>query len=180
MSGRKLKKGKLKSKRISNLIDFSTDLDLIIKMMTSYFKDLIAEEKPPSMTGCTVRFKRLKSLSNDFFGGIDPPPGLINPDYKQQPSNPRKCLECGKTHDTIVENTMTGERLEELNKCKDCMLFGSIRKLERPETPPALKEWEDGVIAEWGGTARCMTSDGRNVNMAEELTRLEKELIKHD
>ena len=28
--------------------------------------------------------------------------------------------------------------------------------------------------SEWGGTARCITSDGRNVNMAEELNRLEK------
>lgn len=27
---------------------------------------------------------------------------------------------------------------------------------------------------EWGGTARCITSDGRNVNIAEELNRLEK------
>ncbi len=32
-----------------------------------------------------------------------------------------------------------------------------------------------GLISEWGGTARCITSDGRNVNMAEELTRLENE-----
>lgn len=30
---------------------------------------------------------------------------------------------------------------------------------------------------EWGGIVRCMASDGRNVNMAEELNRLEKELI---
>jgi hypothetical protein len=29
--------------------------------------------------------------------------------------------------------------------------------------------------SEWGGTARCMTSDGRNVNMAEELNRIENE-----
>lgn len=28
------------------------------------------------------------------------------------------------------------------------------------------------VKAEWFGTARCMTSDGRNVNMAEELNRI--------
>lgn len=30
---------------------------------------------------------------------------------------------------------------------------------------------------EWGGIARCITSDGRNVNMAEELNRLEKETL---
>ncbi len=35
--------------------------------------------------------------------------------------------------------------------------------------------------AEWGGTARCMTSDGRNVNIADELNRLEKDKIeKHN
>lgn len=56
-----------------------------------------------------------------LFGGIDPPSGLINPDYKQQPGNSRKCVECGKTHDTIVENTMTGERIKEIEKCVDCL-----------------------------------------------------------
>jgi hypothetical protein len=28
---------------------------------------------------------------------------------------------------------------------------------------------------EWGGSLRCNTSDGRNVNVAEELNRLERE-----
>lgn len=32
--------------------------------------------------------------------------------------------------------------------------------------------------SEWGGTACCMTSDGRIVNMADELNRMEKE--KHE
>lgn len=58
----------------------------------------------------------------NFFAGIDPPSGLINPEYKQQPSNPRKCIECGNLHDTIVEDTMTGERLEEIDKCQDCLM----------------------------------------------------------
>ena len=118
---------------------------------------------------------------NDF-GGIDPPAGLINPDYKQQPGNSRKCIECGKMHDTIVEDMRTGERIKEIDKCKDCLMSGcsfkwrsdqiELQTLIRPETPPSLKEWEDGVLSEWGRTARCMTSDGRNVNMAEELNRL--------
>lgn len=30
-------------------------------------------------------------------------------------------------------------------------------------------------ITEWGGNARCMTSDGRNINIADELNRLENE-----
>jgi hypothetical protein len=102
---------------------------------------------------------------NDF-GGIEPPAGLINPDYKQQPGNSRKCVECGKQHDTIVEDTRTGERLEELSKCKDCMLFGIFNPIKQQVT-----------LCECRGTARCMTSNGRNVNMAEELNRLEKELL---
>ena len=65
----------------------------------------------------------LGDAMNDF-GGIDPPTGLINPDYKQEPSNPRKCIECGKMHDTIVEDTTTGKRLSEIEKCKDCFMSG--------------------------------------------------------
>lgn len=118
--------------------------------------------QPPrdSGFGKVMRMTRYKKLSEDIISledGQDPPSGLINPDYKQQPSNPRKCVECGNTHDTIIENTMTGERIEELSKCKDCLF--------------------KNCFVEWGGTARCMTSDGRNVNMAEELNRLEKQLL---
>lgn len=125
-------------------------------------------------------------------GGSSPPIHPLNKDYKEQPSNPRNCIECGKRHDTIVEDMRTGERLEEIDKCKSCLFkhfFGithisdayrgedDIETLVRLETPPSLKEWEDAVIAEWYGSNRCMTSDGRNVNMSEELNRLEKELI---
>jgi hypothetical protein len=104
-----------------------------------------------------TRYKKFYSKIITLGDGEDPPAHVINPDYKQQPSNPRKCVQCGKTHDTIVENTMTGERIEEIDKCKDCLMFGTR--------------------VEWGGTARCMTSDGRNINMAEELNRLEREMI---
>ncbi len=61
--------------------------------------------------------------------GQDPPAGKINPDYKEQPNNPRKCVECGKLHDTVWEDSRTGERIEELSKCKDCLL-GRIWKDE--------------------------------------------------
>lgn len=57
--------------------------------------------------------------------GDNPPAERINPDYKQQPSNPRKCIACGKIHDCIVENMMTGERIEEIDKCKDCLMAGA-------------------------------------------------------
>ena len=88
---------------------------------------------------------------------MNPPAHRLDSEYKQQPGNSRKCIECGKMHDTIVEDTRTGERLSEIDKCKDCLF--------------------KNCFVEWGGTARCMTSDGRNVNMAEELNRLEKEIL---
>lgn len=95
------------------------------------------------------RYKKMEEEPIPFGNEDNPRAQVINPEYEQQSGNPRRCVECGKTHDTIVENTMTGERLEELSKCDDCMLFGSIQKLERPETPPSLKEWEDKIMREW-------------------------------
>lgn len=37
------------------------------------------------------------------------------------------------------------------------------------------KEEKETIQAEWGGSLRCITSDGRNVNIADELNRIEKE-----
>lgn len=114
-------------------------------------------------------------MTKSIGDGENPPSERINQDYKQQLSNPRKCVECGKTHDTIVENTMTGERLREIEKCKDCLIFGTVIE---PKYKVALGKHDFPInytSTEWGGSARCMTSDGRNVNMAEELNRLELE-----
>lgn len=113
---------------------------------------------------------------NDF-GRKDPPAEFTNANYKQQPGNPRKCVKCGKMHDTIVEDTSTGERLIKIDKCKDCLIYGIIIE---PKYKVELGRNDFSInytSTEWGGTARCITSDGRNVNMAEELTRLKKELI---
>lgn len=63
MSGRKLKKGRLKKKCLSKRTLLSTDLDLIIKMIEQYLKDLKTEEKPLSLTGKTTRFQRFGNLS---------------------------------------------------------------------------------------------------------------------
>lgn len=65
---------------------------------------------------------------NDLFGGISPPARKINPDYKEQPGNSRKCIECGKQHDTIIEDMRTGERIKEIDKCKDCLMSGCFFK----------------------------------------------------
>jgi len=95
-------------------------------------------QPPKEYTGEFAKFRRYKKLSEDVIelgDGLNPSSGYINPDYKKKPSNPRKCVQCGKTHDTIVENTMTGERIEELSKCKDCMLFGTKVALGRHDFP---------------------------------------------
>lgn len=76
------------------------------------------------------KFNNLNSKIPRFEDGVNPPALIINPDYKQQPSNPRRCVQCGKLHDTIVENMKTGERLEEIDKCKDCLFFGTVIKLD--------------------------------------------------
>lgn len=73
-------------------------------------------------------FRRYKKISEEIIPIVDgdnPAAYKVNPDYKQQPSNPRKCVQCHETHDTIVENTMTGERIEELEKCKICLMAGT-------------------------------------------------------
>jgi hypothetical protein len=45
----------------------------------------------------------------------------------------RKCIECGKMHDTVVQDNYTGERIEELDKCIDCIMskctFNPIKTL---------------------------------------------------
>ncbi len=94
--------------------------------------------------------------------GQEPPSTRIHADYKQQPGNPRTCVVCGSIHDTIVEDTRTGERLEEIDKCHDCLMSGFNFKWQTDQVE---------LKSEWGDTLRCMTSDGRNVNIAEELMK---------
>lgn len=36
----------------------------------------------------------------------------------------RKCPTCGKMHDLILKNTVTNERVEEFDKCYDCLMSG--------------------------------------------------------
>ena len=71
-----------------------------------------------------MRFTHLNAELRPLSEGIDPPVGSIRPDYKEQPGVSRKCPVCGRWHDTIIENSYTGERLHELEKCKDCEISG--------------------------------------------------------
>lgn len=68
------------------------------------------------------KYKNLSARLIPLEDGENPPAHKINPDYHQQPSNPRKCPQCGKIHDTIVEDKQTGERLSEIEKCYDCFI----------------------------------------------------------
>lgn len=71
------------------------------------------------------RFEKLNVNLIALADGENPPAHVLNPNYKQQPGNSRKCIECGKMHDTIVEDTRTGERIKEIDKCKDCFIWGT-------------------------------------------------------
>ncbi len=71
------------------------------------------------------------------------------------------CKECGKSHGMGIENMETGE-IKPIDLCHDCLWSG----MEITQT-------------EWGGSVRCMTSDARNVNMADELNRLQKMIIEN-
>ena len=70
------------------------------------------------------KYEHLNAAFKPLVEGIDPPAGKINPDYLQQPTNPRRCVTCNKLHDCIIENTMTGERVQEMKCCKDCIMEG--------------------------------------------------------
>jgi len=63
-----------------------------------------------------------------------------------------QCLKCKAWDMAAKENGYWG------GMCEDC-----FRKDNAP------------LRSEWGGIARCITSDGRNINMADELNRLERE-----
>jgi hypothetical protein len=82
--------------------------------------------------GCAEVEKKVKARQifdevGPLLEGLDPPSWKINPDYKQQPSNPRRCVTCNKMHDLIIEDTMTGERIKEMDECKDCLMWGCFK-----------------------------------------------------
>lgn len=83
----------------------------------------------------SIRYEKLSGKTTPLSDGKNPPAEMINPDYKQQPRNTRKCIECGNTHDTIVENTMTGEIIEELSKCKRCIICSNKNLIAQQLVP---------------------------------------------
>jgi hypothetical protein len=71
--------------------------------------------------------------------------GVMNPDYKEQPRNFRKCEECGKMHDCIIEDMRTGERLEELSKCKNCLFKPILARMRLAyDSPQQAELYEKG------------------------------------
>ena len=59
----------------------------------------------------------------------------------------RKCIDCGNWHNTVIENTRTGEVEEYLDKCRECIFKGCrhppidypihIEALDKSEQPIA-------------------------------------------
>lgn len=113
----------------------------------------------------------------------------MNPILHDEQGNeikPPQC-KCGKMSDTCIMGVKYHEWI-----CNDCLYGKQVPVSEctgwvynPPDTQSdrykRAKIMLDGLnknenlFAEYGGTLRCMTSDGRNVNMAEELNRLEAE-----
>lgn len=96
-------------------------------------------------------------MTIDPFGGIDPPSNsLIPPDPESQS---RPCIQCGKIHDTILQNMITGEAIERFEKCKDCIMkpmFESGKYWERVRidlnwTEEKIEEWANERRNEWNG-----------------------------
>lgn len=40
----------------------------------------------------------------------------------------RFCTKCGREHDTYIEETANGDRVKQLDICKDCLLMGCYVK----------------------------------------------------
>ncbi len=60
--------------------------------------------------------------------GIYPPPHALR---VPSPSSLRRaCVKCSKMHDTCVQNSYTGEVLERLEKCIDCIMMGDSSVVE--------------------------------------------------
>jgi hypothetical protein len=58
---------------------------------------------------------------NDPFGGIEPASEPLR--YPPHPpSFSRPCIECGRMHDTILQEMTTGKVLETFDQCRDCMM----------------------------------------------------------
>lgn len=49
-------------------------------------------------------------------------------DYKQQAGNSRQCVQCGRWHDTILEDR-GGKRLHEFDKCEHCLFAPTLARM---------------------------------------------------
>lgn len=57
---------------------------------------------------------------NDPFNGIESPSHpLVAPDCDTH--EPRPCIQCGKIHDTGMQDMITGKMLSRFDKCRDCL-----------------------------------------------------------
>ena len=67
------------------------------------------------------RYNSLIEASVPLLEGIIPPAETFKKkDLKK--SHARKCTKCGKLHDTTIQDTVTGERIKDLDKCRECLI----------------------------------------------------------
>ncbi len=106
-------------------------------------------------------------------------------------SFPTQCQNCFKAHDFTRECFGSCHTCHKDDMCENCCythecIEGKARCLQIITNPAWIcnlaeeleKPHSESPRTEWGGTARCMTSDGRNVNMADELQRLGDDICK--
>jgi len=81
------------------------------------------------------------------------------------------CRECSLEFHRVIQDFS-----EKFIQNKKGWIYSARREVEDQLIRDLIASSSSTIVSEWGGEARCITSDGRNVNMAEELNRLEKEL----
>lgn len=73
------------------------------------------------------RYWNLNAKCIPMADGEDPPSDRLDKDYVMQPRNVRRCKKCNKWHDLVIENSYTGERIEEIDECKECFVSGGFK-----------------------------------------------------
>ena len=100
--------------------------------------------------------------------------GFIRPfEYSSQELHMLDPTEWGKIISNESKLTIRF-RVLKMNKCNQCNLIWikTIVNKENPICPLCLKS-NNNLISEYGGTMRCIV-DGKSVNMADHLNKLEK------
>lgn len=90
-------------------------------------------------------------------------------------SSPMQCSECNKAYDFNREAWGWCRTCNKQEMCEQCCYAHECTKGKSRQFSIIINpSWIANLRSEYGGTARFNTSDGRTVNMADELNRLEE------